>query len=105
MELELENTSLEPGQIVRGTTRIRHSGLQHVRIGLLFREESGGWEETISQVLADGFEDAQDLAAGTELTFEIQLPGDALPSMRSKHGGLFWEVVVKSDRVGSGGAA
>jgi hypothetical protein len=105
MEIEIDSASLAPGQSVKGTARTGRPGLQHVRVGLLFREESGGWEVTISQVLAEGFEDARDYPEGAELPFAIEVPGDALPSVRGRHGGLFWEVVARTDRVGSRGTA
>jgi hypothetical protein len=38
-----------------------------------------------------------ELTVGTSLEFELALPPDALPSYKSRHGELYWELDVKSD--------
>ena len=101
IEIAVDGERFAPGDRVRGRVTVRHGGLQVIQVGLLFREESPAGEATARQVLAEGFEDARDLAPGTTLDFEIELPADAPPDVRTSHGGLFWEVVAVSDRAGS----
>jgi hypothetical protein len=101
VELALEGGDrFAPGDRVRGHVTVLDAGLQQVQVGLLFREEAEGIEATASQVLAEGFDDAREFAAGTTLEFEIEVPADAPPNVETSHGGLFWEVVAHTDRVG-----
>jgi hypothetical protein len=100
VSLTVEGDRFAPGDRVRGRVTVLDSGLQVIQVGLLFREESGGIEATASQVLADDFGDALDLDEGATFDFEIELPADAAPTLSTRHGELFWEVVAKTDRVG-----
>ena len=100
VSIEVDGERFAPGDVVRGRVVVVDPGLQLVNVGLLFREEAVGWEQTVTQILADGFGDALDLDAGATLDFAIELPADAPPTVRTRHGGLFWEVVAHTDRVG-----
>jgi hypothetical protein len=100
MDIEIDRDHLLPGERLSGTVTIGKPGLQEVTVGLLFREDALGGEATVSQVLAGGLEGARDLAEGATLAFELEVPEDAFPSVRTRHGGLFWEVVAVTDRVG-----
>jgi hypothetical protein len=101
VKLELEGDSFVSGDRVRGTVTVERDGLQEISVGLLFREVSKGVEATARQVLAPGFDGAREYDGGATMQFELEVPGDAPPSIETRHGGLFWEVVAHTDRVGA----
>jgi hypothetical protein len=41
-----------------------------------------------------------DLVAGTSFEFELEVPAEALPNYRSKHGELYWQLDVTSEEPG-----
>jgi hypothetical protein len=69
-QLELDRERYTPGETIKGTILVR---------------EGGG---------------SRALEAGTSFEFELALPPDALPSYKSRHGELYWELDVKSDESG-----
>lgn len=76
-----------------GTSRL-------LEVTLEFREKTEEEYEATARSLPAGQLHGGDLAAGTSYPFEIALPDDALPSFRSEHGELYWELDVRSDERG-----
>ena len=101
MKLTLERDSFVPGDRVRGRVEVEKGGLQEIQVGLLFREEVPNLDATTRQVLAPDFEGSGDIPAGAVLPFEIEVPADAPPNIKTAHAELFWEVVARTDHVGA----
>jgi hypothetical protein len=98
--VELERERYAPGDGVRGTvTVLEGGGSRKLEVVLAFREQVGDYEHTATTI--DGGElHGGDLALGASYGFEVALPDDALPSYRSRHGELYWELEVRSDERG-----
>jgi hypothetical protein len=97
--LELDADRVAPGEEVRGRVLVVEGGRSRsLTLTLSFRERSPAYLETPfgdGGVLHEG-----DLAAGQALAFRIVLPDDALPSVKTSHGELFWELEAVSDEPG-----
>ena len=67
---------------------------------LEFHEQStSGGNKVVTSVSTKPLHEGE-LSAGMRFPFTLVLPGGALPSYRSEHGELYWEVHVRSDELG-----
>jgi len=97
----LEHDRIAPGEVVRGTVSVLEGGRSRaLEVLLTLREQVGEDYEDVAVTLSSGNLNEGDLATGTSYSFAILLPDDALPSLRSKHGELAWEVDARSDERG-----
>jgi hypothetical protein len=100
LAVELERDRYAPGDVVRGTVKVvEGGGSRRLEVALAFREKAGDYEDT-PFTIAGGDLHTGDLAPGATYAFSIALPADALPTYRSRHGELYWEVDVRSDERG-----
>lgn len=101
LELQLDEESYAPGEVVRGTVLVLEGGgSRALEVSLNYREQSGEHYEDTPVTLSGGDVHTGDLTTGASYPFEISLPDDALPSFTSKHGELWWEVDACSDERG-----
>jgi hypothetical protein len=99
-DVQLAAGPYAPGDVVRGTVLVVEGGGSRVLEAVLeYHEKTDDYEETPVQI-ASGPLHSGELATGTSYGFELQLPPDALPGYKSKHGELYWELDVKSDERG-----
>jgi hypothetical protein len=100
LEIQLEQERFVPGETVTGTVLILEGGRSRaLEITLSFRESTEQGDHT-SVSLAGGNLHRGDLATGASYTFAVELPRDALPNYKSKHGELYWELDAHSDEFG-----
>jgi hypothetical protein len=100
LELQLDRERYEPGGTVRGTILVLEGGSSRSLEALLeYKEETEDYLEVASSIRSGLFHES-DLATGTSFEFELALPPEALPSYRSEHGELYWEVDAKSNEIG-----
>ncbi len=98
--LRLDRDAYAPGDVVRGSIEVQEGGRSRsLEAFLEFHEESDDYARLADSV-GSGPLHSGDLEAGATFTFELQLPAGALPSHRSRHGELWWEVDVRSDELG-----
>ncbi len=100
LEIRLEPGTHAPGDIVRGSVIVREGGTcRSLGVALRSYERSPGYREVVrnagSAELRNG-----DLRSGEELAFELQLPADALPEVRGRHGEVYWAVDARWERPG-----
>jgi hypothetical protein len=101
LELQLDGEEYAPGDTVTGSVLVLEGGgSRSLEVSLHFRERTSEDDEHTPVTLSGGELHAGDLTTGASYPFEIQLPADALPNFRSKHGELFWEVDARSDERG-----
>jgi hypothetical protein len=99
-QLQLDRERCAPGETVRGTIQVREGGRSRSLEAMLqYKEETDDYLE-VPNSISSGVLHEGDLATGTSFEFELLLPEDALPSYKSEHGELYWEVSVKSDEFG-----
>jgi len=102
LEIRLERDRFAPGETVRGSVLAGQEGSTgEVHLALSLRERSTEYECVASTV--PGAPGGAIPPGGAE-RFAIELPEDALPSLRSMHGGLSWTVDA-TDGSGEGVAA
>ena len=97
LTIELTQDSFPPGAPVHGYLTVDGgSGIRRLKVWLAFVEWSNDYAGTArtesERTLADG-----PVPDGQRIPFELILPADAAPEVRSNHGGLAWEVLVKAD--------
>ncbi len=98
--LRLDGDAYAPGDVVRGQVTVAEGGRSRALEAFLhFREESDDYGRVADSV-ASGALHAGDLEPGATFSFELPVPAAALPSHRSRHGELWWEVDVRSDEFG-----
>lgn len=98
-QLQLDRQRYAPGETIKGTILILEGGgSRALEARLEYKEESPDYSE-VAISIPSGTLHQGDLTEGTSLEFELALPPDALPSYKSRHGQLYWEVDVKSDEV------
>jgi hypothetical protein len=99
LALELGAEGVAAGDEVLGRVLVVEGGRSRsLTLTLSFRERSPAYLETPFSdggVLHEG-----DLATGQALEFRFVLPNDALPSVKTRHGELFWELEAVSDAPG-----
>jgi hypothetical protein len=86
---------------VRGTVLVLEGGpSRRLEVTLEYREKTEEDFQATARTLSAGELHSGDLATGASYPFEIALPADALPSFRSAHGELYWELDARSDERG-----
>jgi hypothetical protein len=99
LELRLDADRVAPGRELAGHVLVLEGG-QSRSLTLTVRlcERSPGYLEipfSHTLVLSEG-----DLATGQAIDFRCELPEGAPPSVKGKHGELFWELEAASDAPG-----
>ena len=86
---------------MRGSVLVLEGGpSRRLEVTLEYREKTEeDFQETV-RTLSTGDLHTGELATGASYPFEIALPADALPSFRSAHGELYWELDARSDEPG-----
>ena len=101
LEIRVEQERYAPGDTVAGTVVVSEGGRSRkLEIELRYREQTSEDYQHTAVTLPGGELHAGDLAAGTSFPFAIALPADALPSYKSAHGELCWELDARSDERG-----
>jgi hypothetical protein len=99
LALELDAEQVSPGDEVRGRVLVHEGGRSRsLTLTLSFRERSPSYLETPfshGAVIHEG-----DLATGQAVEFRFTLNADSPPSVKGKHGELFWELEAVSDEPG-----
>ena len=97
--LELDGATVYTGGTVRGRVRVAEGGRSRFLDATLDFVEAtfdySAGDEKAGTRLHHG-----DLDTGSSFDFELRLPDDAVPSVRSRHGHLDWYVRVRSDEFG-----
>lgn len=99
LEIQLDADRVAPGQALDGRILVHEGGVSRtVTLTVSFCERSPA---TMSIVFSqDAILHEGDLETGQALEFGFRLPDWALPSVRGKHGELFWRLDVVSDEPG-----
>ncbi len=100
LALELDRHEFAAGDEVAGTVVVLEGGRsRRLEVFLLFRESTRDFDHDAIRIgsgaLAEGA-----LEEGRSYRFAVALPPDALPSLSSANGELFWEVDARSDQLG-----
>lgn len=99
-QLQLDRERYAPGDTVKGTILVTEGGSSRALEACLeYTEETADYSEVALSIPSGPLHEG-DLTAGTSFEFELALPPDALPSYKSRHGELYWELDVKSDESG-----
>lgn len=97
--LEVDAEQVSPGDEVSGRVLVHEGGRSRsLTLTLSFRERSPSYVETAwsdGAVIHEG-----DLSSGQAAEFRFALNHDAPPSVKGKHGELFWELEAVSDEPG-----
>lgn len=101
LEVQLDRDRYSPGGTVSGTVLVFEGGASRsLETALEFREEAeDGYDDTPLRV-PGGELNAGALATGASYQFAIVLPDDALPTLKTMQGQLWWELVAQSDERG-----
>jgi len=99
LAIELDAERVAAGGQVRGRVVVHEGGRSRsLRLSLTFRERSPSFLETPfshGAVIHEG-----DLATGQAVEFRFTLARDSPPSVKGKHGELFWQLEAVSDEPG-----
>jgi hypothetical protein len=99
LAIELDAERVAAGEEVSGRVVAREGGRSRaLTLTVSFRERSPAFLETRfsdAGVIHEG-----DLATGQAVEFRFVLPAGALPSVKGRHGELFWELQAVSDEPG-----
>ena len=99
LELRLDADRLARGAELSGHVLVLEGGRSRsLALTVSFCERSPGYlSVALSRrgVLHEG-----DLSTGQAVEFHYELPPDALPSVKGKHGELFWQLEAVSDEPG-----
>jgi hypothetical protein len=99
-DLDLGGGPRKPGDTIAGTVVVREGGRSRsLEVLLEFVEETADYLEVASSV-STGHLHKGKLEPGMSFAFELAVPPDALPEVRSRHGQLYWRLDVKSDEIG-----
>ena len=100
LQIALETPSVEPGGWVRGRVHVLEDDRsRHLLVRAVYRERTRD-RSAIARTVDGPVIHEGDLAAGSVHEFAVKLPPDALPGCESKHGRLWWELQLESDRLG-----
>lgn len=100
IRLALDELRCAPGDAVRGTVTITETlGPRRVYAAIRMVERTRDLAVPTAEATISALADGQ-LVAGSEYPFEIVLPSDALPSVRSSNGRIGWEAVAWIDQQG-----
>jgi hypothetical protein len=99
LELELDAESVQPGGTVAGRVHVVEGGdSRELTLTLTFYEHTRDFTIPASQMSTVVHEGA--LATGDSYEFSVTLPDDAVPSVETKNGKLYWELELRSDERG-----
>lgn len=99
LELELDSDPIVAGKEVTGRVNVAEGGSSRsVTLTLSFHEKSRDYEAI--PYSSDISVHEGDLLTGHSFDFQFTMPPAAPPSFKTKHGELYWELVVNSDESG-----
>ena len=100
LQLQLERAWYSPGDLVRGRVIAQYAvELRSLVVNLDYMEHTEDYD-SVGRQISTGPLAAGQLEAGRALDFTLTVPEDALPSLRGRHGELYWRVDAKGDRFG-----
>jgi hypothetical protein len=100
LRLRARRERYTPGETIKGTILVREGGGSRALEAILeYKEETADYSEVAISIASGPLHEGE-LTAGMSFEFELALPPDALPSYKSRHGELYWELDVKSDESG-----
>lgn len=100
LELRLAGGPVAPGGVVQGEVVVVGGGTSRsLEVALELWEKTEDHERMASSVAGPPLHDG-DLEAGATFAFTLAVPPDAVPSYRSAHGELCWEVHARARRRG-----
>jgi hypothetical protein len=100
LEIALDTPSVEPGGWVRGRVHVLEDHRsRRLLVRAVYRERTRD-RSVIARTVEGPVVHEGDVSAGSMHEFAVQLPPDALPGCESKHGRLWWELELESDRPG-----
>jgi hypothetical protein len=98
--IALDTPSVKPGGWVRGWVHVLEDARsRRLLVRAVYRERTRD-RSVIARTVDGPVIHEGDLSGGSVHEFAVQLPPDALPGCESKHGRLWWELVLESDRLG-----
>ncbi len=98
--LQFDGGGVKPGDTIAGTVVVTEGGRSRsLEVLLDFVEETDDYLE-VAHSISTGHLHKGKLEAGMSFPFELTLPADALPEVRSRNGQLYWQVDAKSDELG-----
>ena len=99
LAIELDAERAAAGEEVSGRVLVLDGGRSRsLTLTVSFRERSPSFLET--PFSDGGVVHEGDLATGQAVEFRFALPNDALPTVKGRHGELFWELEAVSDEPG-----
>jgi hypothetical protein len=99
LELELASDSVPSGGAVAGRVHVAEGGdSREVTLTLTFYEHTRDFTIPAAQTSAAVHEGA--VTTGDSYEFSFALPEDAVPSVETKNGKLYWELELRSDEPG-----
>jgi hypothetical protein len=98
--LDTDRLVFRPGEWVRGHVAIIEGGKSRdLNVTVRYRERSPDYSATVAEHTSGSLHTGE-LTAGQSYDFAAQIPADALPTLSSAHGELYWEVEARSDEFG-----
>ena len=99
LELELAAESIPPGGTVAGRIKVVEGGnSRELTITLTFYEHTRDFTIPAAQTSAVVHQGA--VTTGDSYEFSLALPDDAVPSVETRNGKLYWELELSSDEPG-----
>lgn len=99
LEVDLDGDAMPVDGELTGRVRVVEGGAaEPLTLSVVLYEKSPSYEVAalgVSTVLT-----VSKLDAGHVEDFTVRLPDGAVPSVKSKHGELFWQVEVRADKPG-----
>jgi hypothetical protein len=100
-QLQLDRERYTPGDTIKGNILVLEGAdSRFLEVLLECHEEAEDGYSAVAASVSTGRLHAGDLAAGMSFDFELTLPDDAFPNYRSQHGELYWQLDIKSDKLG-----
>ncbi len=97
--LELAAESVAPGETVAGRIKVVEGGdSRKLTLTLTFYEHTRDFTIPAAQTSAVVHQGA--VTTGDSYEFSFALPEDAVPSVETKNGKLYWELELRSDEPG-----
>jgi hypothetical protein len=99
LALELAAESIPPGGTVAGRIKVAEGGdSRELTLTLTFYEHTRDFTIPAAQTSAVVHQGA--VTTGDAYEFSFALPEDAVPSVETKNGKLYWELELRSDEPG-----
>jgi hypothetical protein len=99
LELELASESVPAGGMVAGCVQVAEGGdSRELTLTLTFYEHTRDFSIPAAQTSAVVHEGP--ITTGDSYEFSFALPEDAVPSVETKNGRLYWELELRSDEPG-----